>query len=332
MLSLISALRRKGVLCINKRNRDYILRYNPRRFYPLVDDKLRTKQLAQENNIAVPDLYGVIEVEGQVRTLKKILRDRPGFVVKPAHGSGGEGILVIDDCVNGKFRQPDGSIIDEDELQHHVFSILSGLYSLGGQPDKAFIEYRVVFDPTFEHISYLGVPDIRIVVFLGVPVMSMVRLPTRISEGKANLHKGAVGVGVDIATGRTLAGVLGNSTITEHPDTAQPVTGVAVPGWDDLLQLACRCHAITSLGYLGVDIVLDRTKGPLILELNARPGLNIQIANNDGLLPRLELVEHEHAKLQTVVERVAFARENFAVESRARKTAAAIRRKPQLSL
>jgi len=319
MFTLISALRRKGVLCINRRNRDYVLRYNPRRFYPLVDDTLRTKQLAQDNNIAVPDLYGVIEVECQVRTLKPILRNRSGFVVKPAHGSGGEGILVIDDRVNGKYRQPDGLIIDEDELQHHVFSILSGLYSLGGQPDKAFIEYRVEFDPTFEHISYLGVPDIRIVVFLGVPVMSMVRLPTRMSEGKANLHKGAVGVGVDIATGKTLAGVLGNSVITNHPDTAHPVTGVEVPGWDDLLELACRCHTITQLGYLGVDIVLDRTKGPLILELNARPGLNIQIANNDGLLPRLQLVEREHAKLKTVAERVVFAREKFGGEGRRRE-------------
>lgn len=314
MLSLIRRLRQEGVLAINKRNRDFILRYNPRRLYPLVDDKLRTKQIAQENGIAVPELYGVIEVEGQVRALQTILHNRSDFAVKPAHGSGGEGILVITGRVNGKFRQPDGSIISADELQHHVFGILSGLYSLGGQPDKALFEYRVEFDPLFEHISYLGVPDIRIVVFLGVPVMSMVRLPTRMSKGKANLHKGALGVGVDIATGTTLAAVLGHSVVTEHPDTGRSVTGLRVPGWDYLLELASRCQEITSLGYLGVDIVLDRTRGPLILELNARPGLNIQIANNAGLLWRLELVEHEHTMLKTMQDRVAFARENFGTE------------------
>lgn len=311
MIGLIRELRRKGVLAINRRNREYILRYNPRRLYPLVDDKLRTKQLAHENGIAVPDLYGVIEVEGQYRTLKRILGERSGFVVKPAHGSGGEGILVIVGSSNGKFRQADGSMISEDELRHHVFEILSGLYSLGGQPDKAFFEYRVEFDPIFKHVTYLGVPDIRIVVFLGVPVMSMVRLPTRMSKGKANLHQGAVGAGVDLATGRTVSAVLGHSVVADHPDTGRSVTGIVVPGWESLLELASRCYGITSLGYLGVDIVLDRTLGPLILELNARPGLNIQIANNDGLLHRLQLVEREHARLKTDAERVAFAQEYF---------------------
>jgi alpha-L-glutamate ligase-like protein len=169
----------------------------------------------------------------------------------------------------------------------------------------------VEFDPIFDAISYQGVPDIRIVVFLGVPVMSMVRLPTRKSDGKANLHKGAIGAGVDIATGMTLNAVWDNIVATEHPDTGAPIRGTQIPGWDSLLNLASKCYEITGLGYQGVDIVLDRNKGPLLLELNVRPGLNIQIANNAGLIPRLDLVKSEHLNLHNVSERVLFAREHF---------------------
>lgn len=312
MFRLISRLKEKGVLAINRRNAEYVLRYNQRRLYPLVDDKLRTKELAQQHGIAVPDLYASVELEGQVRRLHRTLDAYEDFVVKPAHGSGGEGILVITGRMHGRFRQADGLLIERDEFNHHIFNILGGLYSLGGQPDKALIEYRVQFDPIFDSISYQGVPDIRIIVFLGVPVMSMVRLPTRMSDGKANLHQGALGAGIDIATGTTLAAVWGNEIVSAHPDTGSNVTGVSIPNWEELLHLASRCYELTGLGYQGVDIVLDRDKGPLILELNARPGLNIQIANNAGLLPRLALVEQCHEDLKDLSQRVAFAQEHFA--------------------
>ena len=309
---MIKELKEKGVLAINRRNAEYTLMYNPRRLYPLVDDKLRTKQLAQANGIAVPELYAVVEAPGQVRGLPKALRPYEDFVIKPAHGSGGQGILVISARLNGNFRQVDGLVISPDELNFHIFNVLSGLYSLGGQTDSAMIEYRVVFDPVFEAVSYQGAPDIRIIVFFGVPVMSMVRLPTRASGGKANLHQDAIGAGIDLATGKTLSGVMGNVIVTEHPDTLQSFVGLQIPYWNDLLCLASRCHDLTGLGYLGVDIILDKEKGPLLLELNARPGLNIQIANKAGLLSRLHLVEKEHDKLTSVEDRVTFAKSNFA--------------------
>ncbi len=308
MLGYITKLRQKGVLAINERNAQYTLRHNPRYLYPLVDDKLRTKQLAQAVSIAVPQLYGVIEVAGQVRSLPQILKPYTDFVIKPARGSGGQGIVVISERINGTFAAQDGTLISLEELKHHIFNVLGGLYSLGGQPDQAIIEYRVIFDPIFETVSHHGVPDVRIVVFLGVPVMAMVRLPTRMSGGKANLHQGAIGAGIDITTGTTRSGVLRNQIITQHPDTLKSIVGIQIPCWDDLLHLASRCFDLTALGYLGVDIVLDRDKGPLLLELNARPGLNIQIANKVGLLPRLQLVEKEQHKLSSVEDRIEFVK------------------------
>ncbi len=316
MFGIVTALKKNGVLAINRRNADFILKYNPRKHFPLVDDKILTKEFAKDIGLAVPELYAIVEAEWQVHDLPRILENRPDFVLKPAHGSGGEGILVISGRSKEKLWEADGSILTWEEIFHHVFSILSGLYSLGGQPDRALIEYRVEFDPLFEPISYRGVPDIRIIVFLGVPVMAMVRLPTRMSGGKANLHQGAIGVGIDIATGKTLTAVWGNEIVEEHPDTGNPVKGITIPNWLTLLAIATKCYEFTGLGYQGVDIVLDKKLGPLILELNARPGLNIQIANNAGLLHRLRMVEEERSKLRNVQERLAFARRRFAAEEK----------------
>jgi len=311
IFNLARRLREKGVLGINRRNAEYILRYNPRHLYPLVDDKLLTKRLAEAAGIAVPELYGVVEIERQIASLPDLLREHPDFVIKPAQGSGGNGILVVSGRSKELYRKASGILMDKRDLAHHVSNILSGMYSLGGQPDKALIEYQVQFDPVFERIAYLGVPDVRIIIFLGVPVMSMVRLPTRMSDGRANLHQGAIGAGIDVATGKTLTAVWRNDIISEHPDTSNEVTGIQVPYWDRLLELAARCYELTGLGYVGVDIVLDKKKGPLVLELNARPGLNIQLANRTGLLHRLYKVEESRSELATVERRIAFAKQHF---------------------
>ena len=311
MFELRKKLASLGVLGLNRRNADYTLTYNRRRLYPLVDDKLQTKTIALSGNIAVPALYGVIQTEHQVRDAGKLLAPYADFAVKPARGSGGEGILVISGRSRDFYRRADGTLLSPEEVDYHLFNILSGMYSLGGQPDKALIEYRVQFDPLFEPISFQGVPDIRVIVFLGVPVMSMVRLPTRLSGGKANLHQGAIGAGIDIATGTTLTAVWCNRIVSEHPDTGNPVTGLRIPGWDNLLRIASRCSELIGLGYIGVDLVLDREKGPLMLELNARPGLSIQIANRAGLLPRLQCVEKHREDLSSIEERLAFSKAHF---------------------
>ena len=312
MFSLKKQLTEIGVLGINRRNTEYTLKYNSRDRYPLVDDKLQTKELALKANIAVPQLYGVIATEYQVRRFAEVVEPYEDFALKPSRGSGGSGILVVVGRSKDMYRQVDGSLLTWQQVAYHLSNIISGMHSLGGQPDKALIEYRVHFDPLFEAISYQGVPDIRVIVFLGVPVMSMVRLPTRMSGGKANLHQGAIGAGIDLATGTTLTAVLRNSIVREHPDTGYPVSGVKIPHWEKLLKIAAQCNELTGLGYIGVDLVLDKERGPLILEMNARPGLNIQIANRAGLLPRLRLVEQHYKDLTHIEGRLAFSRQHFA--------------------
>ncbi|MCK6453932.1 MAG: alpha-L-glutamate ligase-like protein [Alphaproteobacteria bacterium] len=300
-----------GVLGMNRRNAHYLLVHNARRLYPLVDDKVLSKELARKAGAQVPELFAVIEIQRQARELGRLVADRPEFVIKPAHGSQGKGIVVVTGRRKQLYRLADGTIADEAQLRFHVSNIIAGSYSLGGQPDKAIIEQRVIFDPMFEAVTYRGVPDIRIVVFLGVPVMAMIRFPTRQSRGRANLHQGAVGAGIDMATGRTLTAVLGNDIVSEHPDTGLAVAGIQIPQWSTLLELGARSYEMTGLGYQGIDIVFDKHAGPMILEFNARPGLNIQIANRAGLVPRLDLVERNREKLVRLADRVEFARSSF---------------------
>lgn len=306
-------LREEGILGMNARNANYIARYNPRRLYPLVDNKLKTKKACARAGIATPKLLGYIETQGEIDRQMRRLADMTDFVIKPTRGSGGKGIVVVAGRDGPDFLKPSGSKITALDVRRHISDILSGLYSLGGKPDTVIIEQRVDFDPVFDDYSFEGVPDIRVIVFRGFPVMSMLRCSTHASDGRANLHQGAVGVGIDIRSGRSIHAVQRGSPVTIHPDTQKPFSELRVPNWERLLTLAARCHDVTGLGYIGCDLVLDRKLGPLILELNARPGLSIQIANGAGLLPRLSAIEAlgEEELDWPVEKRVAYSRSLF---------------------
>ncbi|MGO2132995.1 MAG: alpha-L-glutamate ligase-like protein [Halomonas sp.] len=315
-------LRAKGIVGMNRRNIRYIGRYNSRSLYPLVDDKLKTKLLAEQHGIATPALIGTITTQFGIKQLRRTLDGRQGFVIKPAKGSGGKGILVINDVSGDRYLKPSGYSLGIEDVERHVSNILSGLYSLGGSPDVAVIEALINFDERFNQYTHEGVPDIRVIVFKGYPVMAMVRLSTAASDGKANLHQGAVGVGIDIATGQALRGVQHDRPIGLHPDTDHDLTKLHISGWETLLLLAASCYEVTGLGYLGTDMVLDREHGPMLLELNARPGLAIQMANGEGLRPRLDLVEQQPDGLDAQ-QRVAFCQHHFARSQPAKNPLAA---------
>ena len=317
LFSRFQKLNAKGVIGLNERNGDIILPFNPRHLYPLVDDKLKTKRLAESAGLGVPKLISVIEFSAQVRQLAKIVEAFDQFVIKPANGAGGDGIIVIKGRSGDYFRTSGGKLLDEYDLRFHIQNALGGVFSLGGRPDQVLIEYCVQFDPVFNSIAHEGVPDIRLIVFKGVPVMAMIRLPTQMSGGRANLHQGALGAGIDMNSGRTLSAVWKNKIVAEHPDTQASIVDVEIPNWQRILEISAQTHELTGLGYIGVDIVLDREQGPLILELNARPGLNIQIANQAGLRPRFSAVMNWDGRDGDVAQRVAFARENFAASTQA---------------
>ena len=312
ILESFRRLKQAGVLGMNGRNADYIMRCNPRSSFPLVDDKVLTKKLAESFQIPTPVLYCVVDRYGDVSGFQEALRGICQFAVKPARGSGGSGIVLIRDCTEKGYETQSGELISPQNLFYHISDILSGIYSLSGLEDRAIVEALIAPDPVFDAVSYQGVPDIRIVVYRGVPVMSMVRLPTKASDGKANLHRGAIGAGIELNQGTTITAVHRSTVVENHPDTGNPVSGIQVPYWEKMLWIAARSFEMTGLGYIGVDLVIDRDRGPLLLELNARPGLAIQLANRKGLKERLDRIDQAPAEIFAPAEaRVQWARETF---------------------
>lgn len=301
-----SALKANGVLGMNARNYNIISRLNDRRLYPLVDDKVKTKVLAGKAGINTPRLIGVIEYQHQVKDFIKIVEGCPQFVIKPAHGSGGKGVLVISHWEGQRFFTASGKELGFQDVFRHISNTLSGLFSLGGQYDVAVIEEMVNFSDMFKDFSYQGVPDVRIIVYKGYPAMSMMRLATAESGGRANLHQGAVGVGLDIQSGKTLQAVMHNLPVSVHPDTKADLKSLVVPFWREHLLIGTKAYEMTGLGYLGADIVLDKNRGPMMLELNARPGLAIQIANGHGLMSVIKKIEKTYPTGLTPEERVDY--------------------------
>ena len=283
----------RGLLGMNARNLSYIRPHNKKRGRAIADNKLLCKRIMKKNNLGVPALLGTIRTHEELESFDWSTLPG-GFALKPNRGFGGEGILVV--YARKKERpdawvKADGSVVTIDDLKSHIRNILDGSFSLSNTPDTAFFEERLKLLKLFKSYSYKGIPDIRVIVFNYVPVMAMLRLPTLASDGKANLQQGAIGVGIDLATGTTTTAILGKGQILEYvPGTRMVLSGIKIPYWQEILKMSVQAQEISGLGFLGADISIDRERGPVILELNARPGLSIQLANLSGLKERLERV------------------------------------------
>jgi len=284
----------KKILGMNSRNLEFIRPLNLKKARRLADDKLLSKKVLAKNNLAVPKL--IAKIRNQEELDNFVWEELPeSFALKPNRGFGGEGIIVVYGKKKGTqdvWIKADRSLITVSDLKNHIRNILDGFYSLSNTPDMAFFEERLKLSKVFKPYAYKGIPDIRIIVFNKVPVMAMLRLPTKESGGKANLQQGAIGVGIDLASGTTTTAVLGKNKIIEYiPGTRMLLSGLKIPYWNDLLTLAVRCQEVSGLGFLGADIAIDKERGPVVVELNARPGLSIQVANLSGLKERLERVK-----------------------------------------
>lgn len=280
----------KGILGINARNLLYIRPYNKKKAIKLADDKIKTKQFLSTRDIPVPKMYSSIRT---VEDLEKFdFNTLPNsFVLKPNHGFGGEGIIPIVNKKENFWITAGGDRVTKENLKDHIRDIIDGRFSISNIGDTAFFEQYIIADDVLGRYSYKGLPDIRVVVHNLIPVMAMLRLPTKESKGKANLHLGAIGVGIDIAKGEATFMTYKNKIIEELPEGLGNIKGLKIPNWDEILYIASQVQLITNLGYLAADICIDKSSGPVLLEINARAGLGVQIANLAPLRKRLERIE-----------------------------------------
>lgn len=275
--------RRRTVVGVNRRNVELIYPHNPRRLYPLADDKLLTKELLSAAGVPVPETLVVCDGLFAVSGTLTELEDREHFVVKPARGSRGEGVLVVGERLGpGRWRGAGPHEVDRSAVRTLLADIVFGAYSKDLE-DRAFVERRIVSHETFRRLWPGGLCDVRVITLQAVPVVAMARVPTAQSGGRANLHQGGIGLAIDLPTGRSVAAVSAGRSLERHPDSGCELVGLEVPEWEAILDAARRAARAIALGYLGIDLVVDEREGPLVLEVNARPGLEIQNVHGRGL-------------------------------------------------
>ena len=283
--------RHRNVLGMNARILQFMRPLNSVMSAKVANDKLATKNLLISHGIPTPRLYGVINKHSDVEDFDWS-RLPASFVLKPNYGYGGAGIMVVfGRSKRGHWVKSDRSPVDLSDIRERTYNILDGNFSINNVPDMAFFEQRIKVQREIKPFSKGGIPDIRVLVANYVPVMAMLRLPSPDSHGRANLHMGGVGCGIDLGTGRTTTAIMRDRYITNYPDTRLPLSDIILENFREILHLAAKTANILKLGYTGIDIAVDREEGPMVLEANSRPGLSIQLANRTTLRDRLRRLE-----------------------------------------
>jgi alpha-L-glutamate ligase-like protein len=303
----------KKVLGLNERYLEYIRPFNLRSAIEIADDKVLTKQILKKNNIPTPEKLGLIRNSWELANFDFDSLPK-SFVIKPVHGVRGGGVEIFyNKDKNGNWIKSDGSRHSLDSIKLYIRDILDGKFSLFNQPDVVLIEERIRQHKNLKPYSIRGAADVRVIVFNKIPVMSYVRFPTQESEGKANLDRGAIAAGIDMAVGKTTNAIIGKSRFIEkHPVNKLYLSGIKIPYWNKILKYAIEASIVTKLGFVAVDFLIDEDKGPLIIELNARPGLSIQLANSDGL--RWRLKKASGIKVKTKEKGMRLAKDLFGGE------------------
>lgn len=283
--------RRADLIGINRRNVTLVYQHNPRKDYPEADDKLLCKELMARQGVPLARTLAVCEGLFQIPATLEVLRGLEQFVVKPANSSGGDGILVVGDRLrDGVWRRAGGAELTMAEIRYRLAEIVFGAFS-GDLDDKAFVEERIHPHPVFQGFWGDGLCDVRIITLEHEPIFCMVRVPTHESGGRANLHQGGIGLAIDLQSGKTVRAYYRGQSIENHPEGGAALVGVQLPRWAEVLETARRAARSVTLGYLGVDVVVDAERGPMVLEVNARPGLEIQNVHGRGMGEALRQLE-----------------------------------------
>jgi len=273
-----------GVVGMNFRNRHLVDALNTRAEMAVARDKIATKERLKAYGVTTPGTIAIIRRGRDIARTIDLLRERAlPFVIKPARSARGRGIILCRSIDAAGATKLSGERIPREELVFHLHQILHGEYSFGRPDDTVLVEEMIQPDRDWILSNLPGPPDLRIIICMGEVLMAMARLPTNASDGRANLHCGAAGVGIDLTTGLTRGGVMHDRPVDRHPDLDVPFDGHTVEDFDKCMELALKCREAFQLGYMGVDLMRDVKSGPVVLEVNSRPGLGLQIANRMGI-------------------------------------------------
>ena len=270
------------VIGMNARNIHLVNPNNPRKYFQLANNKFLTKNWLQVNGFPCAKTIATIQSKFQISECFEKIKNIQSMVIKPSQSFGGKGILLLQEKTpEGNWLTPSKKIIKEENFKSHCTDILSGIFSNEGREETVLIEEKLM--PNDEFMPELKcLSDLRVICLKDKIVLAMVRIPTQKSGGKANLHAGGIGLGVDLKTGKITQAIQSGQKITHHPDNQFPLIGHQIPSWSQIVEKSNRLVQKFPLKYIGIDWALA-TPFPQILEINSRPGLEIQNANGIGL-------------------------------------------------
>ena len=196
-------MKTSSILGLNSRGTLFTGKYNSRSAKKIADSKIQTDRVLRFAGVPHPKIFKKFKNASDVFDFDwSTLPD--AFALKPSRGLGGDGIVVVKKRIDGtSWMTSSKNLVTAEDFKMQCLDILEGAFSMGNEPDTAFIQEYVGRHSAFRKLAFRGTPDIRVIVFNKIPVMAMLRLPTKESGGRANLHQGALGLGIDISTGIT---------------------------------------------------------------------------------------------------------------------------------
>lgn len=249
-----------------------IFRLNPRVVRRVLTDKLRFHHVLRERGLggAHPDIVGVVE-NGSL----ELLNETPtrgqfeGYIVKPRYGARGNGVRTARDLevALNVARSWSGSWIVQGQVSHGSWA---RALSPGALPTIRMLTIR----PTPRSSPFLAAAALR--------------LGTRATAPVDNFSAGGLVAGIDIADGRLADAVQRPRTrsavrFIRHPETGARIAGGAIPDWDALTALALEAmRRFPDAVHVGWDLH-PSDKGPVLIEGNAAPNLNIYQAHGSIL-------------------------------------------------
>ncbi len=277
------------ILWANKRYLKYIKPFNPKKEMKLADSKFKTKKLLQDLDIPHPILLDVIKNRKQLKEYsfdKFIWRD---FVVKPNKWSKWKWIMICH-MIDEENIKASWNIYNIYEFKKQVADILDWKYSLTLWNDKVLIEEKIIPWDDYDIFCEFWLADIRIITRKLVPVMAMLRYPTKESWWTANIAKWWIWFGIDIWSWKIISMYYDWKIYKkEFHEKYKNFQNKIIPYWDDILLFSAQIQYFTNIWYLWLDWTISK-KWPNLIEINARAGMEIQLVNGEWLEKRLRKI------------------------------------------
>lgn len=203
---------------------------------------------------------------------------------KPHHGSLSEGSVRIDARDEDMLRLGNGITQNIDTFAEEV---------MDRYPGGFLFQSALVPDPVMARIAGPAIGCVRVVTVNDgtgpKPAYAVWKMPAPAAMSDNFWQAGSLLAHLDLDTGKVLTCVRGTGlraeTLSDHPQSGEPVIGVTLPHWAETLKIACDAHAVfPEFGVCGFDVAVT-ADGPRVLECNDNPShMLYQLGAGRGLM------------------------------------------------